>query len=273
MNKQPCTIEVNFRTDVIPPRCRKPRCVELTETLDLYVPEVKKGEAPIVATITLTDLSGYKWDQDVRLWNNMFYTRRPINYAGAKPDKYAEWEPHTTLNLSYVEDFSVTAEEIKADMSSNLLIEGEWWQPCGIPIFHISIHGGFNYRYISLELDFIPQQANKPAKLRRLQYSLTDAEQAYSCARDLVTTLNYKESFADLDVKIVVPKPLTFTPFVFQVPDTYPTFKDQILAAINSAPDTLSSHDLERITTSVSEERSTWFQTNTVLGAEHYYKS
>jgi hypothetical protein len=269
MSTQPFTITVNFRTDVIPPRCRKPRCVDITETLHLSIRTITKADAPVIATIKYTDrgISGYTWEQEFRQWGGTLFTRQVRNHARDKPDHYAEWQSEQVRNLAFIEDF----EKVKPSLSArnkHLLIDGEWWSPSGIPILALTVHGGFNYSCVRLDVDFVGQgQA-----LTRLQYPILNAGGTRELAEKMAKDLHYDESFAELNITIYNPELLDIQPLELADPTKRPSLRSEVLVAIEASNDSLDREDLKRLVDKISETRSVWFDQNTLYGSEFYYK-
>lgn len=138
------TVAYKFEEAYIPPRCRKPRTREVTETMTLDIPAVKSTEAPIAFTHNdcwFPKKKVYRW------FEGNLYARQLRNIAGERV-----WMPlkdlRRDLSRTDIPRYRVKSSREKAieaakDLASNYLIlnGNEVWAKTGEPRYVIATFG------------------------------------------------------------------------------------------------------------------------------------
>lgn len=260
----PYKILVTHFVEETPPRCRKPRQVERQSVYRGAVATCHKKEAPLVVKLQLNDL--YVYEYELRLFEGKTYQRRLRNWAGDKPDTYAPWsDPHDdTTHLG----FDAWEREQREWDKNQLIIEGEWWEPAGLPVFTLSDTGGFAEKtgvQIELSLD-------GPTKLGPRQYNLAELDRARSDAETILrhyspsSTIDPADYDTDSRVLFLSPDLPLQSPFTYQLGTAYPTELQSALNALTALPANADSHAIKQTVTNAAEARRTWFLAHTLLG-------
>lgn len=137
-------VAYKFTEDFIPPRCRKPRTREVTETMTLDIPAVKSAEAPIALTHPVWKFPHparkiYRW------YKENLYVREVRPCAGEET-----WMPLKDLRarLSSVQQYMIkpsreaAVEAAKERASEYLILNGnEVWAKTGEPRYAVMTFG------------------------------------------------------------------------------------------------------------------------------------
>lgn len=120
---------IHYSPMVVPPRCRKPRRVQTTVTVDLPLQEVTGDEAPVAFRVPdpLWDAGEYRW------WQERIYTPyRPWSQQSVPTIPGSDYFPlEQTQHASYdVQSEEEAIEEARRDLSSYLVVDGEVWDTC-----------------------------------------------------------------------------------------------------------------------------------------------
>ena len=169
---------INYYESYIPPRCRKPRYNEVTESVFANLREVAMTDVKLAFGIDWADkfniyfykgklYKEYKLHSGIiGSYGNISALDWYVNYSKIYSSYYAkakDWNSYDCLDYSTYETKEDIIKRIKKDLSKLLVIDGVLYESCGYPFYDICTfgfggnHGGtgmcVSYTYFPKKLD------------------------------------------------------------------------------------------------------------------------